>query len=143
LEEAKHRDISLEVRKIIAECLFVDLEQVQEKSLLIKDLGAESIDFLEIMFKLEKTFNIKIPQREIERQARGDMKPEEFEIEGVLQPKGLARLQELLPEVDLDKWRPEMTLRELPSLFTVQVFIGIVQRKLAGTLFDPGQHNAA
>lgn len=143
MEEAKHRDISLEVRKIIAECLFVDLEQVQEKSLLIKDLGAESIDFLEIMFKLEKTFNIKIPQREIERQARGDMKPEEFEIEGVLQPKGLARLQELLPEVDLDKWRPEMTLRELPSLFTVQVFIGIVQRKLAGTLFDPGQHNAA
>ena len=136
-------DIPLEVRKIIAESLFIDLEQVKESSLLIKDLGAESIDFLEIMFKLEKKFNIKIPQREIEKQARGDMKPEEFEVEGLLQPKGIARLRELLPEVDPQKWRAGMALRELPALFTVGVFIGIVQRKLDGTLFQSSQNNAA
>lgn len=143
LEDIKQMDIALEVRKIIAESLFVDLDNVQEKSLLIKDLGAESIDFLEIMFKLEKKFNIKIPQREIERQARGDMKPEEFEIEGVIQKKGLARLKELLPEIEAQKWREGMTLRELPSLFTVEVFIGIVNRKISGTLFDTSQNHAA
>lgn len=142
-EIKKTLDVSLEVRKIIAESLFVDLEKVQTHSFLIKDLAAESIDFLEIMFKLEKTFNIKIPQREIEKQARGDMPPEDFEIEGILQPKGLARLQELLPEVDPQLWREGMALRELPSLFTVAVFIGIVQRKLDGTLFDSRQINAA
>lgn len=136
-------DISLEVRKIIAESLFVDLDTVKPDSLLIKDLGAESIDFLEIMFKLEKTFNIKIPQREIERQARGDMPPEEFEVEGILQPKGIKRLQELLPEVDPTLMKQGMALRELPSLFTVAVFIGIVQRKIDGTLFESRQNNAA
>ncbi len=123
------------MRKVIAESLCVELDEVQASSSLIKDLGAESIDFLDIMFRLEKEFDVKIPQREIERQARGDMQPEEFEKDGVLQPKGLARLKELIPEIDHAHWREGMALRELPALFTVAVFVGIVKRKLAGTLF--------
>lgn len=129
-------DISLRVRKVIAESLCVELNEVETSALLIKDLGAESIDFLDIMFRLEKEFAIKIPQREIERQARGNMTPEEFELEGILQPKGISRLKELIPEIDPAAWREGMALRELPALFTVAVFIGIVERKMAGTLFD-------
>jgi acyl carrier protein len=129
-------DISLRVRKVIAESLCVELEEVSTSALLIKDLGAESIDFLDIMFRLEKEFGIKIPQREIERQARGNMAPEEFEIEGVLQPKGITRLKELIPEIDSSHWREGMALRELPALFSVAVFVGIVERKMAGTLFE-------
>ena len=128
-------DIELRVRKVVAESLCVELDEVQTSSNLINDLGAESIDFLDIMFRLEKEFEIKIPQREIERQARGDMTPEEFEIDGVLQPKGLLRLKELIPEIDPGSWREGMALRELPALFTVGVFIGIVKRKASGTLF--------
>ena len=52
-------DISLRVRKVIAESLCVELEEVSTSALLIKDLGAESIDFLDIMFRLEKEFGIK------------------------------------------------------------------------------------
>lgn len=129
-------DVELRVRKVIAESLCVELDEVQLKSNLINDLGAESIDFLDIMFRLEKEFSIKIPQREIERRARGDMPPEEFELEGILQPKGLARLKELIPEIDSGAWRDGMALRELPSLFTVAVFCGIVSRKLAGGFAD-------
>jgi acyl carrier protein len=128
-------DVALRVRQVIAESLCVELSEVSPSSLLIKDLGAESIDFLDIMFRLEKEFAIKIPQREIERQARGNMTPEEFEIEGILQPKGLDRLKELIPEIEPSAWREGMSLRELPALFTVSVFIGIVERKLSGTLF--------
>lgn len=128
-------DVSLRVRKVIAESLCVDLSEVNSSALLIKDLGAESIDFLDIMFRLEKEFGIKIPQREIERQARGNMTPEEFEVEGIIQPKGLERLKELIPEIESSAWREGMSLRELPALFTVAVFIGIVERKIAGTLF--------
>jgi hypothetical protein len=84
------------------------------------------------MFRLEKDFEIKIPQREIERNARGAMAPEEFEVEGVLQPQGIARLKELIPEIPEDDWQPGMNLRTLPSLFTVGVFVGIVTRKLEG-----------
>ena len=129
-------DISLRVRKVIAESLCIEVEEVTPSSLLIKDLGAESIDFLDIMFRLEKEFSIKIPQREIERQARGNMTAEEFEVEGMLQPKGLTRLKELIPEIDPANWRDGMSLREIPSLFTVAVFIGIVERKMTGTLFE-------
>ena len=128
-------DVDVRVRKVIAESLCVELDEVTLKSSLIKDLNAESIDFLDIMFRLEKEFEIKIPQREIERQARGGIAPEEFELEGVLQPKGIARLKELIPEIDANAWREGMHLRELPALFTVEVFCGIVKRKLDGSLF--------
>ncbi len=131
-------DTELRVRKVIAESLCVELEDVSRKSNLIKDLGAESIDFLDIMFRLEKEFDIKIPQREIERQARGDMQPEEFEVDGILKPKGVERLKILIPEIDPTSWRDGMALRELPALFTVAVFCGIVERKLAGTLLSGG-----
>ncbi len=123
------------VREIIAESLCVELEEVALNSNLIKDLGAESIDFLDIMFRLEKEFEIKIPQREIERQARGGLTDEEFEVDGILQPKGMERLKVLIPEIDPSAWHEGMSLRELPSLFTVEVFCGIVKRKLDGTLF--------
>lgn len=131
------QEVELRVRRVVAESLCVDLEDVQASHYLMRDLGAESIDFLDIMFRLEKEFDIKIPQREIERQARGDMAPEDFEIEGRLQPRGIARLKELIPEINPAALHEGMALRELPALFTVDVFIGIVQRKLAGTLFEP------
>lgn len=140
---ADHAGVDLRVRKVIAESLCVDLEDVSLKASLIKDLGAESIDFLDIMFRLEKEFAIKIPQREIERQARGGLEPEEFEVDGVLQPKGIARLQELIPEIDPGAWREGMALRELPALFTVAVFGGIVKRKLDGSLFAGAGANTA
>jgi acyl carrier protein len=123
------------VREIIAESLCVELEEVLLDSNLIKDLGAESIDFLDIMFRLEKEFEIKIPQREIERQARGGLTEEEFEVDGILQPKGIERLKVLIPEIDPNSWQEGMSLRELPSFFTVAVFCGIVKRKLDGSLF--------
>jgi acyl carrier protein len=123
------------VREIIAESLCVELEEVELTSNLIKDLGAESIDFLDIMFRLEKEFDIKIPQREIERQARGGLTDEDFEIDGVLQPKGMERLKTLIPEIPDSAWKEGMAMRELPALFTVEVFCGIVKRKLDGSLF--------
>jgi len=135
LSEQASTDVALRVRKVIAESLCVELDEVSVNSNLINDLGAESIDFLDIMFRLEKEFDVKVPQREIERQARGDMQPEDFEKDGILQPKGLARLKELIPEIDPTAWREGMALRELPALFTVAVFVGIIERKLAGALF--------
>ena len=95
---------------------------------------------LPVMFRLEKEFEVKIPQREIERQARGNMAPEEFEVEGILQPKGIARLKELIPEIETAGWREGLALRELPGLFNVAVFAGIVRRKLEdGSLNQPAE----
>lgn len=138
MSQLSTEQVELRVRKVIAESLCVDLEDVKLQSNLMKDLGAESIDFLDIMFRLEKDFDIKIPQREIERQARGGISPEEFEVDGVLQAKGIERLRALIPEIPASSWREGMAMRELPALFTVNVFVGIVNRKLSGTLFGAG-----
>ncbi len=122
---------------VIADSLCQDPADVTPQANLMKDLGAESIDFLDIMFRLEKEFNIKIPQREIEGMARGGLSPEEFEKDGVLQPKGIERMRQLIPEIPATAWREGLALRELPSLFTVGVFCGIVRRKLDGSLVFP------
>ncbi len=128
-------DIEAKVKNIIADSLCVEPSEVSLKSNLMKDLGAESIDFLDIMFRLEKEFGIKIPQREIEQNARGGIAPEEFEQDAVLQEKGAQRLRELLPEIPEDQIRAGMNLRELPMTFTVEVFVNIVRRKLEGSLW--------
>lgn len=138
VNQEESKKVEEKVCQIIAESLCVEPEQVNPSANLMKDLGAESIDFLDILFRLEKEFNIKIPQREIERMARGGLEPEEFEKDGVLQPKGIVRLRELLPEIPSEHFYDGMPLRELPGLFTVGVFASIVKRKLSGTLIIPG-----
>jgi acyl carrier protein len=135
--------IELRVRKVVAESLCVELDEILMESNLIKDLGAEYIDFLDIMFRLEKEFDIKIPQREIENLARGGMTEEEFEVDGILQPKGRRRMAELIPEIDSEMFKEGMALREIPYLFTVAVFVGIVSRKLDGTLFTKSSRSTS
>lgn len=129
-------EIEKKVIQVISDSLCVDLDTVSLKSNLMRDLGAESIDFLDIMFRLEKEFSIKIPQREIERMARGGLTPEEFEVNGILQAKGAERMRALLPELDPVELRDGLALRELPSLFTVEVFSNIVKRKLTSGELD-------
>ena len=129
------QNIELKVREIIADSLCVDLEDVTLKSTVMGELGAESIDLLDIMFRMEKEFDIKIPHRGIEKMARGGLAPEEFEVEGVLQAKGAERLREVLPEVEPAILKEGLLLRELPMHFTVEVFVNMARRKLDGESF--------
>ena len=71
-----------QVTKIIADALYVEIREVTPNTSLVKDLGAESIDFLDIIFRLEKHFSIKIPKGEIERRAQGTLSADEFAING-------------------------------------------------------------
>ena len=92
------------------------------------ELGAESLDFLDIVFKLEQTFHIQITRGEMERAARGDMSEDEFAPGGVLSEAGLARLRELMPEAR-DRIGPGLRPREILGLFSVQTFANIVRAK--------------
>src|SRR4051812_19399411 len=90
--------VSDRVREIIAEALARPPSEVRLDSILMAELGAESLDFLDIVFKLEREFHIQITRGEMERAARGDMSDEEFAPGGVISERGLARLRQLLPE---------------------------------------------
>lgn len=131
------------VRAVVAEALYLDLEEVQAKSNLMKDLGAESIDFLDIMFRLEKEFSIKLPKGEIEKKARGDLSDADFAVEGKLTDQALARVRAMMPEIGADAIKPGLMVRDIPGLFTVETFARMVDQQLFGESGDVSVHGSA
>jgi acyl carrier protein len=123
--------ISETVRKLIAEALAQDPASVRMESILMDDLGAESLDFLDIVFKLERAFEIQITRGEMERAARGDMSDEDFAPGGVISERGLARLRELMPEA-ADRIKPGLRPVQILGLFSVQTFANLVEAKKRG-----------
>jgi acyl carrier protein len=130
-------DVYPQVRAAIAAALACDLERVDRDTRLIEDLGAESIDFLDILFRLERGFDIQIPQGRILSDARGGLGEAEFEREGLLTEKGLARLREVLSEVPAESFTAPLRLVDVPRLFTVETFCKIVVRALAEKAVEP------
>jgi acyl carrier protein len=124
-------DVEKGVREIVAEAMTIDVGTVKLDSNLMDDLGAESLDFLDIVFKVEQRFRIQITRGEMESAARGDMSPDEFAPKGVISHRGLERLRELMPEA-----APRITegLRpgQILTLFSVQTFVNIVKSKRDG-----------
>lgn len=121
------------VRNIISEALYLEKDEVTAEASLMKDLGAESIDFLDIMFRLEKEFSIKIPKGDAEKKARGALSEAEFAIGGVIQPKGIEALKDAMPEIDESKFAGKITMRDIPGLFTVATFDRMVREQLGLT----------
>ena len=114
------------VREIIADVLVIDEETITLPSRLITDLGAESIDFLDLVFQLEKEFGIKIPRGQLEKNARGHLTEDEFEKGGVLTANGLVALKSYLSEVPSEYFKANMKINEIPMLFTVETFCKLI-----------------
>jgi acyl carrier protein len=121
---------------IVTEALAATPGAVTPGAILMADLGAESLDFLDIVFKLEQTFHIQITRGEMERAARGDLSEDEFAPGGVLSEAGLRRLRELMPEAG-DRIGFGLRPCEILGLFSVQTFANIVRTKLAGGAAPP------
>lgn len=115
-----------QVRKIIADVLVMDEADIALESRLVGELGAESIDFLDLVFQLEKEFSIKIPRGQLEKNARGNLSEEEFEKGGVLTEKGLEALKHYLSEVPAAYFKADMKVNDIPALFTVATFCKLV-----------------
>lgn len=120
------------VKEIIADVLVIDEEEITPQSRLIADLGAESIDFLDLVFQLEKEFGIKIPRGQLEKNARGDLAEDEFEKGGVLTAKGMVALKNYLCEVPEAHFKASMKVNEIPMLFTVETFCKLVVGAVSG-----------
>jgi acyl carrier protein len=121
-------EIMEKVREALVDALGVDEDQVVPTARIGADLGAESIDYLDIVFRLEKAFNIKIP--------RGDLFPdnilssEEFVQGGKLTEKGLQELTTRMPYADLTSFSQNPNVQDIADLFTVDMIVKYVQAKL-------------
>ena len=114
------------VAETMADALGCDVDQVKLDVSLIEGLDAESIDFLDMVFRLERAFKIKIPRGKIVENARGDLPESEFEEKGIVTEKGLAQLKAYLSEVPADRFKTPMKVADIPRLFTPETFCKLV-----------------
>lgn len=120
-------EIYPKVADILADVLDVDIDTIKLNSNL-RDLGAESIDFLDIMFRLEREFKVKIPRGQIEKDVRGSLENDQFEQKGVITPEGLEVLKSYLSEVPPEAFKPNLKASEIPALFVVETLCKLVQK---------------
>lgn len=123
-------DILNKVRATLCDALGVDEEEVSMESTLVGDLGAESIDFLDIVFRLEKNFSLKIP--------RGELFPESlasadsgFVKDGKVTPEGISELRRRMPHANIDQLAADPRVQNIQDLFTVGMIVKFLQAKLA------------
>ena len=116
------------VRETLVEALGVDDDEVTPQATLTGDLGAESIDFLDIVFRLEKAFNIKIP--------RGELFPDnilnnpEFVKDGKITQAGLSQLKQRMPHADFSQFQQDPDVNKMAELFKVQTIVNYVMNKI-------------
>ena len=116
------------VAETVADALGCDVDDIEPNVSLIEGLDAESIDFLDMVFRLERAFKIKIPRGKIMDNARGDLPESEFEQKGVLTDVGLAQLRSYLSEVPDSRFKSPMKVADIPRLFTPETFCKLVVR---------------
>jgi acyl carrier protein len=116
------------VAQIVSDALGCELDDVKPKASLIEDLDAESIDFLDLVFRLEKGFGVKIPRGKIVEDARGPLPEAEFETKGIVTEAGMARLRQFLDEVPADRIKTPLKAGDVPRLFTTETFCKVVIR---------------
>ncbi len=122
-------EIIQQVQEVLIDALGVDDDEVTNEATLMGDLGAESIDFLDIVFRLEKAFGIKIPREEL-FPAENLMNNPDFVQNGKLTEKGLTELRESMPHTDIAGFVDDPDINKLGDLFTVNAIVNYVEGKL-------------
>jgi len=125
---ATKEEVFSSVADVLVESLAVDKEEVERNSTLVDDLGAESIDLLEIVFNLEKKFDIKID--------RSELIPEdlfndgEYVVDGRMTPAGIQILAQRLPSANLESFTSNPLVQNISKILTVADLCNIVEQKL-------------
>jgi acyl carrier protein len=121
-------EIFEKIKTCLVEALGVDEDEVTPEATLVGDLGAESIDFLDIVFRLEKAFNIKVP--------RGELFPEdiltnsEYVRDGKVTPEGISQLRQRMPFADLSAFESNPNVKDFGNMLTVQDMARYVESKV-------------
>ncbi len=116
------------VREALVDALGVDDDEVTPQATMVGDLGAESIDFLDIVFKLEKGFDIQIPRDELFPD--DILTNAEFVHDGKVTPDGLVKLKDRMPFADLSKFEQNPLVQDFGNLLTVQDLCNYVSTKV-------------
>jgi acyl carrier protein len=121
-------EVFKKVQAALVDALGVDDEEVTPEATMVGDLGAESIDFLDIVFKLEKAFGIEIPRKELSPE--DILTNAEYVKDGKVTPAGIAELKSRMPFIDFAKFEANPNVREFSNLMTVGDLCRYVESKV-------------
>ena len=123
------QEILEKIQHILSSALGVDCDEVRPEASLTRDLGAESIDFIDIIFRLEKAFDIKIPSGEL---FPGNLlNDDRFVQDGIVTSDGLTELKIKVPYLDVDYFARDPQVARLAEFFTVQMVVDYLKDRLA------------
>ncbi len=121
-------EVFAKVKEALVDALGVDDDEVTAEATMVGDLGAESIDFLDIVFRLEKAFEIEIPRSELFPE--DVLTSSEYVQDGKVTPEGIAELKKRMPFADLSKFEDNPAVQEFSNQLTVQDLCRYVESKV-------------
>lgn len=123
------------IREGVCQCLAIvikaDAAKIKPEDRIIKDLGADSLDLLDLIFQLERHFGIRIKPRDIERRAKEALGDVPLERDGFYTEEALAQFRLSMPEVPPEELSGKLRTNKMPSLFRVRTFMNLVKRLMA------------
>jgi acyl carrier protein len=126
-------DVDSAVKEAVTEALALDDDEVTPESTLMDDLGAESIDLLDILFRVEKSTGVKIEASDLGDYIQGGIPDDEFSDENeVITEKGAEQLNKVMPQTDPSELAGKLDANEVITLFTVQNLIEMVKTRADG-----------
>lgn len=130
-EPPTREEVFLAVRGCVADSLAIKESVIEPDSLLIAELGADSLDFLDFIFSLEKTFSIKLRRDELDQLLRADASEDQLTEQGYLLPEVVETLGEWIPRLRNADARETVTPQTVFSHITVESLVILVERRLA------------
>ena len=122
-------EVFSKIQQVLSGALGVEKDEIRPEASLVRDLGAESIDFIDIIFRLEKAFDVKIPSGEL---FPGNiLNDEQFVKEGRVTPAGLEELKSKVPYLDIQSFSKDPQVSRLADFFTVRMVMSYIQDRLA------------
>jgi acyl carrier protein len=126
-------DVDSAVKEAVTEALALDDDEVTPDSTLMDDLGAESIDLLDILFRIEKSTGVKIEASDLGDYIQGGIPDDEFSDDNeVITDKGAEQLHKVMPQVEPSEVAGSLQAEEVITLFTVQNLIDMVKTRADG-----------
>jgi acyl carrier protein len=128
---ATSEEIYEAVQQAVVDALGVDEDEVTPDATLLGDLGAESIDLLDILFRLERKLGVKIQASDLAAYVQGGIPDDEFGDENeIITPRGLEQLKKAMPQINTDELAGKLKADQVMSLFTVQNLADMVSQRV-------------
>jgi acyl carrier protein len=123
-----HEEALEGVKECLAKVLDIPIESIRADSKIIHDLGADSLDFLDLSFHLHQKFGVSFSPRDDERRLQDKLGGIPIQTNGMYTPEAIAELRRSMPDVPAEEFIEGLTVSALPHLFRVSTIVHLILR---------------